>query len=144
MNDAPSPTPDAAERPLHQNGTHENGSADARAEAAADAIASTATDGRLEAAREQSGLMEKLFEALDDIAGVVTALESDPEHAEKAQTLDRAGKRIIDTLVREFSLKSAQVEIMLRELDDVDEAWGAYAQKVTRRNERLGRDGAMA
>ena len=134
MNDTSS---DAAERPLHENGT-----ADKRAEAAADAIAAMTTDGRSETARARSGLMHELFEALDDIAGVVVALEADPEHARKAQTLDQAGKRIIDTLVREFSFKSAQVEILLRELDDVDEAWGTYAQKVARRNERLG--GAVA
>lgn len=139
MNDTSS---DAAERPLHENGMHENGTADKRAEAAADAIAAMTTDGRSETARARSGLMHELFEALDDIAGVVVALEADPEHARKAQTLDRAGKRIIDTLVREFSFKSAQVEILLRELDDVDEAWGTYAQKVARRNERLG--GAVA
>jgi hypothetical protein len=115
-----------------------------RATVAADAVAATSTDGQAAAVSEDGELMEELFEALDDVAGVVVALDDDPEHREKARTLDRAGKRIIDTLVREFSFKSAQVEILLRELDDVDEAWGTYAQKVARRNERLGEGGVAA
>ncbi|PSQ71820.1 MAG: hypothetical protein BRD38_00785 [Bacteroidetes bacterium QH_9_67_14] len=115
-----------------------------RATVAADAVAATSTDGQAAAVSEDGELMEELFEALDDVAGVVVALDDDPEHREKARTLDRAGKRIIDTLVREFSFKSAQVEVLLRELDDVDEAWGTYAQKVARRNERLGEGGVAA
>ena len=115
-----------------------------RATVAADAVAATSTDGQAAAVSEDGELMEELFEALDDVAGVVVALDDDPEHRGKARTLDRAGKRIIDTLVREFSFKSAQVEVLLRELDDVDEAWGTYAQKVARRDERLGEGGVAA
>jgi len=124
--------------------TNGRATATGRATVAADAVAATSTDGQAAAVSEDGELMEELFEALDDVAGVVVALDDDPEHREKARTLDRAGKRIIDTLVREFSFKSAQVEILLRELDDVDEAWGTYAQKVARRNERLGEGGVAA
>jgi hypothetical protein len=92
-----------------------------------------------------SGAMsEDLFEALDDISEVVVALRSEAAHTEKAAQLDEAGKRIIDTLVREFSLKSAQVEVLLRRSESIDEAWGDYAQKVARRNEHLDGSEAVA
>ena len=87
---------------------------------------------------------EDLFDALDDIAEVVIALRSEGAHPEKADQLDEAGKRIIDTLVHEFSLKSAQVEVLLRQSESTDEAWGNYVQKVARRNEHLDGGEAVA
>ena len=152
MSNASPSTPSHENRTTANDRTTTNGRASTngrataagRATVAADAVAATSTDGQAAAESEDGELMEELFEALDDVAGVVVALDDDPEHREKARTLDRAGKRIIDTLVREFSFKSAQVEVLLRELDDVDEAWGTYAQKVARRNERLGEGGVAA
>lgn len=89
-------------------------------------------------------MSEELFDALDDIAGVVLALRGDADHAEKAERLDQAGRQIVDTLVHEFSLKSAQVEVLLRGIDDANEAWGTYAQKVARRNEHLDEGSPVA
>lgn len=102
---------------------------DAADEARPDTLAKSAGDEGSQATRkghappDPSPYSDRIFRALDDIAAVVLDLKEDPAYAAQAEQLDRAGSRLIAALIAGFSLKSAQIELLTRELNDLHAAW---------------------